>query len=81
MEKVVKMDRDMTKVRGGITKELFNVLKIAGQSEFLSFTDVKTPLLNVVLFAVYLCKYRLSTGVDDEKEFQQMFPATIAGQV
>lgn len=39
MEKVVKMDRDMTKVRKGITKELFNIVKIGGQSEFLFFTD------------------------------------------
>lgn len=41
MEKVVKMDRDMTKVRGEITKELLNILKIGGQAEFLGFTDVK----------------------------------------
>lgn len=52
MEKVVKMDRDMTKVRGEITKELFSILKIDSQSEFLGFTDAKTPLLNVVLFII-----------------------------
>lgn len=81
MEKVVKMDRDMTKVRGGITKELFHILKIGGQSEFLGFTDVKSPLLNVVLFIIHLCKYRSNTGVKDEKEFQLMLPATVVGQV
>lgn len=47
MEKVVKMDRDMTKVRKGVTKELFNIVKIGGQSEFLVVTDVKSSLLNV----------------------------------
>lgn len=65
MEKVVKMDRDMTKVRGEITKELFSILKIDSQSEFLGFTDAKTPLLNVVLFIIYLCKYKSNTGVND----------------
>lgn len=48
MEKVVKMDRDMTKVRKGITEELFNILRTGGQSEFLFFTDVKSLLLNIV---------------------------------
>lgn len=81
MEKVVKMDRDMTKVRGEITKELLNILKIGGQAEFLGFTDVKMPLLNVVLFIIYLCKYRSTTRVNDEKEFQLMLLAAIVGQV
>lgn len=53
MEKVVKMDRDMTKVRAEITQEWLNILKIAGQSEFLGFTDVRTPLLNTVLFIIH----------------------------
>lgn len=81
MEKVVKMDRDMTKVRGEITKELLNILKIGGQSEFLGFTDVRTHLLNIVLFIIYLCKCRSNTGVNDKKEFQLMLPAAIVSQV
>ena len=47
MEKVVKMDRDMTKVSKEITKELLNIVKIGCQSEFV-FNDVKSTLLNVV---------------------------------
>lgn len=47
MEKVVKMDRDMTKVRKGIAKELFSIVKIDGQS-ILGFVDVISPLFNVI---------------------------------
>ena len=48
MEKVVKMDRDMTKVRKGITKELFTIIKIGNQPQLLFSIDVKSPVLNVV---------------------------------